>query len=222
MKLKNKIKRKYYILFSFILILFLFVILFSVYSKKINPKLESYTYQKVKEELESNIIKNINNIYNDIYNDNFNNLLEIVQNSDNEIVYVDYDLNKSYDILNNYVNNLKKTIIKKDIIEVPFLISSNNILLANIGPKIMIKYDFTNSILANIETKVTNFGINNALIEIYLHLEINYLITIPLNIEKHKEKYDLLLNSKVIQGKVPSFYGNSYIKDGAILDIPIE
>ena len=218
MKLKNKIKRKYYILFSFILILFLFVILFSVYSKKINPKLESYTYQKVKEELESNIIKNINNIYND----NFNNLLEIVQNSDNEIVYVDYDLNKSYDILNNYVNNLKKTIIKKDIIEVPFLISSNNILLANIGPKIMIKYDFTNSILANIETKVTNFGINNALIEIYLHLEINYLITIPLNIEKHKEKYDLLLNSKVIQGKVPSFYGNSYIKEGAILDIPIE
>lgn len=218
MKLKNKIKRKYYILFSFILILFLFVILFSVYSKKINPKLESYTYQKVKEELESNIIKNINNIYND----NFNSLLEIVQNSDNEIVYVDYDLNKSYDILNNYVNNLKKTIIKKDIIEVPFLISSDNILLANIGPKIMIKYDFTNSILANIETKVTNFGINNALIEIYLHLEINYLITIPLNIEKHKEKYDLLLNSKVIQGKVPSFYGNSYIKDGAILDIPIE
>lgn len=218
MKLKDKIKRKYYILFSFILILFLFVILFSVYSKKINPKLESYTYQKVKEELESNIIKNINNIYND----NFNNLLEIVQNSDNEIVYVDYDLNKSYDILNNYVNNLKKTIIKKDIIEVPFLISSNNILLANIGPKIMIKYDFTNSILANIETKVTNFGINNALIEIYLHLEINYLITIPLNIEKHKEKYDLLLNSKVIQGKVPSFYGNSYIKEGAILDIPIE
>ena len=218
MKLKNKIKRKYYILFSFILILFLFVILFSVYSKKINPKLESYTYQKVKEELESNIIKNINNIYND----NFNNLLEIVQNSDNEIVYVDYDLNKSYDILNNYVNNLKKTIIKKDIIEVPFLISSDNILLANIGPKIMIKYDFTNSILANIETKVTNFGINNALIEIYLHLEINYLITIPLNIEKHKEKYDLLLNSKVIQGKVPSFYGNSYIKEGAILDIPIE
>ncbi|MDD5865473.1 MAG: sporulation protein YunB [bacterium] len=218
MKLKNKIKRKYYILFSFILILFLFVILFSVYSKKINPKLESYTYQKVKEELDSNIIKNINNIYND----NFNNLLEIVQNSDNEIVYVDYDLNKSYDILNNYVNNLKKTIIKKDIIEVPFLISSDNILLANIGPKIMIKYDFTNSILANIETKVTNFGINNALIEIYLHLEINYLITIPLNIEKHKEKYDLLLNSKVIQGKVPSFYGNSYIKEGAILDIPIE
>lgn len=218
MKLKDKIKRKYYILFSFILILFLFVILFSVYSKKINPKLESYTYQKVKEELESNIIKNINNIYND----NFNNLLEIVQNSDNEIVYVDYDLNKSYDILNNYVNNLKKTIIKKDIIEVPFLISSDNILLANIGPKIMIKYDFTNSILANIETKVTNFGINNALIEIYLHLEINYLITIPLNIEKHKEKYDLLLNSKVIQGKVPSFYGNSYIKEGAILDIPIE
>lgn len=218
MKLKNKIKRKYYILFSFILILFLFVILFSVYSKKINPKLESYTYQKVKEELESNIIKNIYNIYND----NFNNLLEIVQNSDNEIVYVDYDLNKSYDILNNYVNNLKKTIIKKDIIEVPFLISSDNILLANIGPKIMIKYDFTNSILANIETKVTNFGINNALIEIYLHLEINYLITIPLNIEKHKEKYDLLLNSKVIQGKVPSFYGNSYIKEGAILDIPIE
>lgn len=218
MKLKNKIKRKYYILFSFILILFLFVILFSVYSKKINPKLESYTYQKVKEELESNIIRNINNIYND----NFNNLLEIVQNSDNEIVYVDYDLNKSYDILNNYVNNLKKTIIKKDIIEVPFLISSNNILLANIGPKIMIKYDFTNSILANIETKVTNFGINNALIEIYLHLEINYLITIPLNIEKYKEKYDLLLNSKVIQGKVPSFYGNGYIKEGAILDIPIE
>lgn len=218
MKLKDKIKRKYYILFSFILILFLFIILFSIYSKKINPKLESYTHQKVKEELESNIIKNINTIYND----NFNNLLEIVQNNDNEIIYVDYDLNKSYTILNDYINNLKKTIIKEDIIEVPILISSNNILLANMGSKIKIKYDFTNSIVANIQTKVTNFGINNALIEIYLHLEINYLITIPINIEKYKEKYDLLLSSKVIQGKVPSFYGNSIIKDGAILDIPIK
>ena len=218
MKLKNKIKRKYYILFSLSLIFFLFVILFAIYSKKINPKLESYTHQKVKEILEDNITNNINTIYDDSFSD----ILKIVQNDDNEIIYVDYNLNKSYKVLNEYIKNLKKTIIKENIIKVPILISSDNILLANIGPKIKIKYDFTNSLIANIQTKVTNFGINNALIEIYLHLEITYLITIPINVEKYKEKYDLLISSKVIQGKVPSFYGNSIIKDGKILDIPIE
>ena len=69
MKLKNKIKRKYYILFSLSLIFFLFVILFAIYSKKINPKLESYTHQKVKEILEDNIINNINTIYDDSFSD---------------------------------------------------------------------------------------------------------------------------------------------------------
>ena len=144
--------------------------------------------------------------------------------------YIGLDVTEVEDAFNTYMFEKTNKIpmdkieeaVKENIIEVPILISSDNILLANIGPKIKIKYDFTNSLIANIQTKVTNFGINNALIEIYLHLEITYLITIPINIEKYKEKYDLLISSKVIQGKVPSFYGNSIIKDGNILDIPIE
>lgn len=213
MKIKERLKRKYYILISLILIFFFTCFFISFYNKKVVLKLDSYANQMVKEELQKKILKNINNVYSNSLND----LLIMHLNSNNEILFIDYNLKKSYEILNNYVNNLSSDIKQSNIITIPFFAANDSLLFANLGPKVSVKYDFINSVIANIHTKVTNYGINNALLEVYLHLEINYLITIPINTKKYKEEYDLLLTSKVINGKVPSIYGTNITKDSSIV-----
>lgn len=213
MKIKERLKRKYYILISLILVFFFTCFFINFYNKKVALKLDSYANQLVKEELQKKIIKNINNVYSNSLND----LLIMHLNSNNEILFIDYNLKKSYEILNKYVNNLSSDIKQSNIIIIPFFAANDSLLFANLGPKIRIKYDFINSVIANIHTKVTNYGINNALLEIYLHLEINYLITIPINTQKYKEEYDLLLTSKVVSGKVPSIYGTNITKDSSIV-----
>ena len=65
MKLKERLKRKYYILITFLISLFLFIIIFSLYSKKLNPKLNDYIDFLVKDEIYKKVIKSNNFITNE-------------------------------------------------------------------------------------------------------------------------------------------------------------
>ena len=69
MKLKERLKRKYYILITFLISLFLFIIIFSLYSKKLNPKLNDYIDFLVKDEIYQKVIKSNNFITNEEVND---------------------------------------------------------------------------------------------------------------------------------------------------------
>ena len=65
MKLKERLKRKYYILITFLISLFLFIIIFSLCSEKLNPKLNDYIDFLVKDEIYKKVIKSNNFITND-------------------------------------------------------------------------------------------------------------------------------------------------------------
>ena len=177
MKLKERLKRKYYILITFLISLFLFIIIFSLYSKKLNPKLNDYIDFLVKDEIYKKVIKSNNFITNEEVND----ILYIDKNKSNEIVYLDYDIDKTYKLLNKYIDSLKKDNSKSKILTVPFFIASDNIIISSLGPKIKFKYEIIDNVKGKIKTKVTDFGVNNALVEMYFELEIGYLVVIPMN-----------------------------------------
>ena len=177
MKLKERLKRKYYILITFLISLFLFIIIFSLYSKKLNPKLNDYIDFLVKDEIYKKVIKSNNFITNEEVND----ILYIDKNKSNEIVYLDYDIDKTYKLLNKYIDSLKKDNSKSKILTVPFFIASDNIIISSLGPKIKFKYEIIDNVKGKIKTKVTDFGVNNALVEMYFELEIGYLFVIPMN-----------------------------------------
>lgn len=218
MKLILKIKRNYYFLITTILIFFLAIIFLNIYSQKVIPKIDSYAKQKIKANIYSKITKNLDNIYN--YD--LDKLFILYQNNDKDIIYVDYNLKSSYELLNIFVSNIKNDISNMEKINIPFMMQSDNIFLSNLGPKITIYYESTNSIIANLKTKITNYGLNNALIEIYIHLEIDNQITMPIKKDIQKEKFDILISAKVINGKVPSLYGNTITQNSSILDIPLK
>lgn len=212
MKLKERLKRKYYILITFLISLFLFIIIFSLYSKKLNPKLNDYIDFLVKDEIYKKVIKSNNFITNEEVND----ILYIDKNDSNEIVYLDYNMDKTYKLLNKYIESLKKDNSKSKILTVPFFIASDNIIISSLGPKIKFKYEIIDNVKGKIKTKVTDFGVNNALVEMYFELEIGYLVVIPLNKKESVLKTEILISSKVINGKVPTFYGKNIFKESSV------
>ena len=212
MKLKERLKRKYYILITFLISLFLFIIIFSLYSKKLNPKLNDYIDFLVKDEIYKKVIKSNNFITNEEVND----ILYIDKNNSNEIVYLDYDIDKTYKLLNKYIDSLKKDNSKSKILTVPFFIASDNIIISSLGPKIKFKYEIIDNVKGKIKTKVTDFGVNNALVEMYFELEIGYLVVIPMNKKESVLKTEILISSKIINGKVPTFYGKNIFKESSV------
>ena len=212
MKLKERLKRKYYILITFLISLFLFIIIFSLYSKKLNPKLNDYIDFLVKDEIYKKVIKSNNFITNQEVND----ILYIDKNKSNEIVYLDYDIDKTYKLLNKYIDSLKKDNSKSKILTVPFFIASDNIIISSLGPKIKFKYEIIDNVKGKIKTKVTDFGVNNALVEMYFELEIGYLVVIPMNKKESVLKTEILISSKIINGKVPTFYGKNIFKESGV------
>lgn len=212
MKLKERLKRKYYILITFLISLFLFIIIFSLYSKKLNPKLNDYIDFLVKDEIYKKVIKSNNFITNEEVND----ILYIDKNDSNEIVYLDYDIDKTYKLLNKYIDSLKKDNSKSKILTVPFFIASDNIIISSLGPKVKFKYEIIDNVKGKIKTKVTDFGVNNALVEMYFELEIGYLVVIPMNKKESVLKTEILISSKIINGKVPTFYGKNIFKESSV------
>ena len=108
--------------------------------------------------------------------------------------------------------------IKGDLIlYLPILLVSNNIYLNNLGPKVPVKIKFLSSLITNLKTKVSNYGINNILVEIYVDINITDDLIIPFKEENIKNDYSVLLSSKVVVGTLPSYLGATYEKTSAIL-----
>lgn len=204
------------------------------YDKKISDKIIDIAGSKL-EEISTQIIKK------DIVPDNvvLNNLITIEMNKNQEILGVNIDMDYSRELMVDVVQNIQKNIdliesgkfntnelIKglkvyknNTYIEVPLMLYKNGVMMQNLGPLIPLEVDFYEYVLGNVEIEINEYGINNALMKVYLEVELEQKIYIPYKEEKFKRKYSLLLGSKVIVGKVPSFYGDTYKKTSKDLEI---
>ena len=235
---RRKVKKSYIIYFILILILFFTFLLFNLYSKITNPKIIEVSFIKLNEFMESFLSNNIN--YDLLKDDVIDDIIVINKNSDGEILYVNYDLKQAYyalevvtqelefainELENGYNEEYSRNIIsgKSGIaLKVPFLAGSENFFLANLGFNIYVPINFVGSILTNIKTKITDYGINNALVEIYVTTEIKANLISPFSSKVNKINYDVLVASTVINGRVPEVYGGIIQSKSSSLAIPIE
>ena len=197
----------------------------------IDQKLDKIIYQFFSDLITNDIIKK----------ENIKDILLITKNNNDEILMVNYDLEKSYKILTNIskvlkegINDLEKGKVNLQfddeyvsggknglVLNIPMFINSRNIFINNIGPKIPVLVNFNETLLTNLKTKVTNYGFNNALLEIYVTVELQKLIITPIKKYDDKFYYEILISALVINGSVPKFYGKNYESASSILDIPI-
>lgn len=216
---KNSFKANIFIIFLIILIA---ILMFKQFCDDTTPLLLSYTEIKMNDYLES-----IASDYEKIMTETENlNLLEVKENKNGEIIGMDYDLNKVYTIsahlteyLNHHLKNYNElsSTLKKDfrmnesslLFLVPFGQLLDNVYLSQIGPKIPVIVNLENYVFTNVSTKVTDYGLNNALLNVVLKVRLGYQIITPSQKEKKTLEYELLISSSVIEGKVPNFYGGS-------------
>ena len=149
-------------------------------------------------------------------------LITIDKNSKEEIVNIDINTSKSYILLNKIVNNLKNSNStyrdmyaknKKNyiVLRYPIGLISNNILINNLGYRIPIRLELNSNILTGIKSKVTNYGLNNALIEVYLRVKFTSNVVYFSLDDMVDNEYEILLASKMIMGRVPEMF-NGYLE----------
>ena len=219
------------------LIFFLTIIIFRYYSVNLNDKIIEISEIEIKKWTKRFLSENIG--YDLLVNNKLNSILDINTNNDDEILYVNYNLNNSYAILENITteitnkisdlekgNNINDRNINSNkyglYLKVPLLIASNNVLLASLGPKIIIPINFIGSILTNLKTKITDYGLNNALVELYVTIEITEELITPVTKREIVINYDVLIASKVINGRVPEIYGGGIYTKSNAFSIPIQ
>ena len=215
-----RIKKSDYIVLIVILIFIISFIEIKYFSLKSEKILIDYTSNKI-----TNIINNIvsESINNKIYNYKYNNII-VIDKSDNSVSFDNEVVNKIlFSVTNEVLNDLKslennkydelnlKYITSKDrVYYVPYGIVYNNSLLNNLGPKIPFKVSLIGSTNNDTKINIKEYGINSSLVEVVLNINIKMKVILPFKSKDIDINKSIIIDSKIIQGKVPDYYGGMF------------
>ena len=221
------------------------IIVLKIISIRVSPILMNYAELETKK-LSSIVINRAVNkqIANGM---NIDEMFNIIKNDNGEIATIDFNPAIVNKVLNTTTNvvliNLKaieegnidfielpdilisndKDKLKNGIIyEIPLGTITNSGFLSNLGPKIPIKLNIIGSVESNVKTNIKEYGINNALVEIYIRISVTEQINVPFISKRVTVTSDIPVALKVIQGSVPKYYGGTLSKQSNIFSIPIE
>ncbi len=173
-----------------------------------------------------------------IINDLINNSLSYIINNNKEIIKIDKNINGDitslsfdnkqinsilYMVNDNILHNinllengkykeLKIISLSNDnkVYYIPFGVVHGMSVIANLGPKIPFKMDILGNINNEISNEVKEYGINSSMVEIVLNINMQVQIILPFKSEKINVNKSVLLDSKIIQGTIPNYYGGSF------------
>lgn len=137
--------------------------------------------------------------------------------------YIETGEIEKLDFASNSLSRYNQEDLKKGIFyEIPLGSLFKNAFLVNLGPKIPVKFSLLGDTLANLTTKVTGYGINNALIEITMHLTVRIRVIIPLSTKEIEMEQFVPFSFKIIQGTVPNYFFSGYNQNSPALVFPVE
>ncbi len=106
-------------------------------------------------------------------------------------------------IFSNYdLHKLKQGIIY----EIPSGVVFKNSLLSNLGPKIPVRINLVGDVTSDIQTKVSNYGINNVFLEVIVYVEVSIQVLLPFASKTVQANTNIPIVMKIIEGSVPNFY----------------
>lgn len=201
-------KKKSKIILFFIIVFIISIVVLYIYSFKVSPILLKYAKIEGKKQAIDIISKNLSDDIVECLNEE--ELFTVEKDNNGNIEMIDYNtkvVNKilsisSKQVTKNFYDFKKEnnSVIKK----IPMGIITNNIFFENLGPKVPIKMNLDGNVLTSLKTKVKNYGVNSALIEVYVNIEANIDIIIPFCNTKIKVKNEVPISIKVAKGNVSS------------------
>ena len=205
------------IIIVFILIIIVTFIFIKKFSNISNKLLNNYVEYKMKNEITSLVNNSVKNI---LYSNSYNNII-ISNNNLGKIDYLDFDnekINKiSYEITNDLLRGLllieegkSNNIYSKlnnNIYYVPMGMIFNNTILNSLGPKVPFKVELVGGVNSETKINVKEYGINSSLVYVILDINITMQVIMPFKSKIISTNKDIIIDSKIIQGEVPNYYG---------------
>lgn len=241
MRLKKKKKLHSKVLILLFIILGIYFSL-KLLSNKITPILLNYAENETRRIANIIVSKAVDSEILEIIDDNF----FLITKENGEIKSIDFDPVKLNNFLTKIIDkvqtNLKllehgevdkldldnseliyydKEKLKEGIFyEIPMGVIFNNPFLNNLGPKVPVKLTLMGEVISNLETKITNYGINNALIETSINLKLTEKVLLPISSKSINVEYNIPLSIKMIQGSIPNYYFNGLESKSIV--VPVE
>ena len=104
--------------------------------------------------------------------------------------------------------------------EVPLGKATNNALLGNLGPKIPVEMETISDVQSDVKTTLEPYGINNALIKVYLEVEVHAQVIIPFASKPTKIKTSIPMGMRVVSGHVPTYFNGSGSGGSPAIQLP--
>ncbi len=239
-KKKKTIKQKLFISLA----IFLPILIISLYfcSKKIEIALKDYSELETERFLDTIINSLVKNKV--LKESQTKDIIEIYKNKNGDILYADFNDEIVNEVLSSSIEMVQSNLIaiengkidnlslpssiyskynKLDqgiIVEIPTGSLINNALFANIGPKIPMRLQLLGGIKGNVKTDIKEYGINNSLISIKIVIEVTEQVVLPISTNKVKVATEIPITTKIIQGKIPTYYQNGLTTNSPIFSTP--
>ncbi|GAE92874.1 hypothetical protein JCM21714_1895 [Gracilibacillus boraciitolerans JCM 21714] len=107
------------------------------------------------------------------------------------------------------------------LVEVPVGQALGIPILANLGPKIPVNMEVIGSVGTKITSELTQTGINGALIQVNVHIEVEMMVVIPFASDTVKSVQDIPVTKLFHPGDVPEYYHDGG-EGSSNLSVPIE
>ncbi len=219
------------VIFSFLIVVS--VVFIDYYSNKALPLIMSYAEAETRKlivlVINKAVTKQINNVDTD-------QIFDVTYNNNGEVILIDFNSKRTsialstitslvelnlraieegkIDLLelpDNSLDAFDTELLEKGIIlEVPLGIISDSAFLTNLGPKVPVKLSLIGDVSSGFSTDVTEYGINNALITLYIDVSIDAKIILPFVSDDMNISASIPIAMKVIQGKIPQYYLNGF------------
>lgn len=247
-KLKKRKKKNIFfkIVFIFVLILLFSLLFIKYFSTKASEILFSYAESETKRLTTLIINKAVTKQI--ASNMDVDEMFEIVKNDNNDIQLITFNsinVTKMLNAITNLVQLNLKAIeegnidllelpddtlsayneenLKKGIIyEIPLGLITSSSLLSNIGPKIPVRLNLIGDVITGVESKVSEYGINNALLEVGIKVEVSSRINLPFISKNIDVSTTVPVVMKVIQGNIPNMYLDNIKASSNIIEKSIE
>lgn len=225
-----KIRKKNRLIFFLsilILILILAIILIKMAGKRIMP--DMLEYAEIKTTTFASIV--ITEAINAEINENFEskNLFLKEEKGSETMDFNPVEVNKLLNSLTTHVNenisllesgdieklslseeqlqDYNKEELQKGIVcKIPLSLIFNSTFLANLSPKIPVKLKFVGGVNTDIESDVSSYGINNALVKVNVVVSVDAQIALPFTSKTTTVVTKVPIVLKLIQGDVPQIY----------------
>jgi sporulation protein YunB len=181
--------------------------------KRVNTDITRLTIDYINEAIKENF--NNNNI-------NAEDIIATVKNKNDEIVAIDFNTNNINNMLVSITDKIQNDMKNLNNLDSKYILKEGNVyyvptgsvtnlpLLGNLGPKMPIKVFLKGSVVSNIKTDLKDYGINNVLLKVFVHIETKISVYLPYNSKENKIEIDVPIAMKIIQGGIPQVYGGLF------------